>query len=162
MLESLRQYFTYTREFRIHSPDKTYTPGSFEDLSRSLKALINQQGSTAQDDGELLKITAEVGTTIWRLRRRISAGGESAELLGRFSRDLDAGEDFLRQGGIEIKDYTGEKYDGGMALKVIAFQPVPNLPCEKVMETIKPTIYFKNAILQIGQVIVAVPEKTNQ
>ena len=72
---------------------------------------------------------------------------------------MESTSDALRQGGIDIKDHTGEKYDGGMALHVITFQPAPGLSHEQVIETIKPTIYRENKIVQMGEVIVGVPEK---
>jgi len=45
-----------------------------------------------------------------------------------------------------------------MSLKVISFQPTPGLGRERVIETIKPTIYFKGKAIQMGEVIVGRPE----
>ena len=45
-----------------------------------------------------------------------------------------------------------------MSLKVLAFQPTPGLTRERIVETIKPTIYFADQTLQMGEVIVATPE----
>jgi len=45
-----------------------------------------------------------------------------------------------------------------MALRVIAFQPTAGITREIITETIKPTIYRNDTIVQIGEVIVAVSE----
>jgi hypothetical protein len=45
-----------------------------------------------------------------------------------------------------------------MSLKVLCFQPTPGLRRERVIETIKPTIYFKGKTIQMGEVIVGKPE----
>jgi len=94
---------------------------------------------------------------MWRLQRRLTMGGEVPEETRRISRDLESAWDALRQGDVEIKDHTGEKYDGGMALRVIAFQPIAGLRQEQIIETIKPTIYHKDKLIRMGEVIVGVP-----
>jgi hypothetical protein len=73
------------------------------------------------------------------------------------NRDVEAAADFIHQGDLEIKDHTGEIYDGGMRIKVIAFQKMDGLSRERIIETIKPTIYFKGKLLQLGEVIVGTP-----
>jgi hypothetical protein len=45
-----------------------------------------------------------------------------------------------------------------MSLKVVAFQPTPGIGRERVIETIKPTIYFKGKAIQMGEVIVGRPD----
>jgi len=160
MLESLKQFFNYSREFRIAAPQKSDYPDSLERIASSLKALLSDAETGAATDDSLIQLTTEIGTTLWRLQRRLKAEGEAADIIRRSSRDLESISDSLSQSNIEIRDHTGEKYDDGMVLKVIAFQPVPGLHQQQVLETIKPTIYYKNTLIQTGQVIVGVPEKT--
>lgn len=154
---SIRQ-FKYPKEFRIAAPK---VPALLEVLARMVDLLHHtppeiERSSRKEED--LLDLLADIGTVIWRLQRRVTTTVEVTEDIRRISRDLESAWDAMRQGSIEIKDHTGEKYDGGMALRVIAFQATPDLSREKVTETIKPTIYFRDKIIQMGQVIVGVPE----
>lgn len=157
MLESLRQ-LSYPKSFRIDDR-------GWPDLSELLASLSNLLDSRAKqpvtDDnkqGELLKLVGEIGTIVWRLQKRATAEVEAPEKIKRVSRDIESASDILSQGDIEIRDHTGQIYDGGMGLRVIAYQPMPELSRAKIIETIRPTIYYKNKIIRIGEVIVGTPE----
>jgi hypothetical protein len=56
-----------------------------------------------------------------------------------------------------VKDHTGDVFDYGMPLKVVTTQPSPGINKERVTETIKPTIYWQNKIIQMGEVVIATP-----
>lgn len=157
MLPSIRQLL-YPKEFRIAAPKWPALSGAVEDIVNLLKLPYYNNGVESRQESESLNLIVDIGTVIWRLRRRLPADSELAEQTRRISRDLESAWDTLRQGGIEIKDHSGEKYDGGMALHVIAFQPVVGLSREQIIETIKPTIYCNNKIVRMGDVIVGVPE----
>ncbi|MDD5701287.1 MAG: hypothetical protein PHU23_04465 [Dehalococcoidales bacterium] len=159
MLGNLRQFFNYSKDFRIEAPKASKYDDNLDKIVNLLKSqLANTELKPEKDDG-LIKLTAEIGTTAWRLQRRLTTTSETSDTIKRVSRDLESVWDALIQGGLEIKDHTGEKYDGGMALNVIAFQPTPGITKEQVIETIKPTIFHKNKMVQMGQVVVGVPEK---
>jgi len=53
-----------------------------------------------------------MGTNFWRLQRRLIAQSESPPEMKRMARDLESMGDALKQAGLEIKDHTGEYYDG--------------------------------------------------
>ncbi len=159
MLEGLRQFFNYTKDFRIATPKASDYHDSLEKLVNLLKSQLANVESTTDKDDSLIKLNSEIGTAAWRLQRRLATTAETADVIKKVARDLESIWDTLSQGGIEIKDQVGEKYDGGMALSVIAFQPTPGITQEQIIETIKPTIYYKNKMVQMGQVIVGVPEK---
>ena len=80
--------------------------------------------------------------------------------MKRAYRHLESTWDALTQAGVEIIDHTGVPFDAGLALKVIAYQPLPDVSRERVLETLKPTVYFRQERLQMGEVIVATPEVT--
>ncbi len=158
MLENLRQ-LSYPKSFRIDDR-------GWPDLSELLVILSNLLDGRAKqpvhDDnkqGNLLKLVGEIGTIIWRLQKRATAEIEPPEKIRRVSRDIESASDILCQGDIEITDHTGQIYDGGMGLRVIAYQPIPGLSRAKIIETIRPTIYYKNKIIRVGEVIVGTPEK---
>jgi len=157
MLAGVRQ-LRYPREFRIADPNWPDFPRALEDIIRLLQSAPSEVEVSSKKEEELLNLLVDVGTVIWRLQRRLTVGGKVPEEFRRMSRDLESAWDALREGGVEIKDHTGKKYDGGMALHVIAFQPVAGLSQKEVIETIKPTIYHKEKLIRMGQVIVGVPE----
>ncbi len=86
--------------------------------------------------------------------------GQPFEEMRRVYRDLESTWDTLTQAGVEIQDHTGCTYDPGEKLKVIAFQPMPECIFERVIETIKPTVYLQGRWIQMGEIIVGVPEQT--
>jgi hypothetical protein len=102
---------------------------------------------------------AKVATGVWRLRQRFLEPGSDRprEELRRPYRDVEALWDTLTEAGLEILDHTGKPYEPGESLKVIAFQPAPGLDRERVVETVKPTVYLGGEWLQMGEVIVGTP-----
>ncbi len=158
-VENLRQTIVYSKEFRIAAPkwwDLTDAM-AIEDIIELIRSKSRDEKSPMDDKG-LLNLTIEMGTTFWRLQRRVTAGGEVPQEMRRILRDVEAMEDALKQASIEVKDPTGQKYVDGMALKVIARQATPGIACETVIETIKPTIYCRDNLVQQGEVIVGIPE----
>ena len=112
------------------------------------------------DKEELLDLVVDVGTRVWRLQQSLRAAGELPNELRKVVRDVESIGDTLTQRGIEIKDHTDQDYDPGMALRVITSQPVPGLTRKQIIETLKPTIYYRDKIIQMGDVIVGVPEES--
>src|SRR5262249_19317560 len=102
---------------------------------------------------------AEIATGLWRLRRRMvdPRTGEPLDDLRKCFRDLESVWDALARLGVEIQEHTGSPYDPGQRLRVIEFQPVPGAPGETVLETIKPSVYFKGQLIQMGEIIVGMP-----
>lgn len=156
--DTLRQLIRYPREFRIKTPHWPDLAEAMEDLADMLESAPSGAKKGSEKEAGLLNLAVEMGTSVWRLQRRLTAEGELPEELRRLSRDLKSVWDALRQENIEIVDHTGETFDSHMALRVIAFQPTAGLSCEQVIETIKPTIYRKDKLVQMGEVIVGVPE----
>jgi len=156
--ESLRQLIRYNKEFRIAAPKWPELAEAMEDIANFLESSSPEAKIRSRKEEGLLSLAVEMGTSVWRLQRRLAIEGEVPEDMRRALRDLESAWDALGQEGIEVKDHTGEKYDGHMALRVIAFQPTPGLTREQITETIKPTIYHKDKLVQMGEVIVGVPE----
>ena len=104
-------------------------------------------------------LLAEVGTGLWRMRRRLSEteSGKERETLRRTQRQVESVLDVLAQSGLEIQDHTGAAYDPGLSLKVIAFQAVPGIGRETVTETLRPSIYWCGERIQMGEVLVGTP-----
>ena len=83
-----------------------------------------------------------------------SGGNEEVQRLGRY---LESAWDRLAGSKIEVREHTGERYVTGMALRVIAFQPAPGISEETVSETIKPTVFYRDNLIQRGEVVVLTP-----
>jgi hypothetical protein len=105
------------------------------------------------------KLLADVATGVWKLRQRmLQAGrGDLPEGLRRAGRDVEALWTRLHEGGVEILDHTGEAYDPSRSLHVITFQPTGQIQKDQIIETIKPTVYYQQERIQVGEVIVGIP-----
>jgi hypothetical protein len=110
---------------------------------------------------ELLSLLTDVTTGLWRLKRKMAPPGqtEAPAELKRLYRYVESAWDTLASGKVEVRDPTGERYVDGMALKVIAFQPTEGTVEETIAETIKPSIFYRDQLVQRGEVIVATPPK---
>jgi len=149
----------FPREFRIMKLPET---DKIEDFIKALRGVSvgTAHKEPAAVDAEHLKLLADVGTGLWRLKQKMIRPGTDQPLdeMRRAYRHLESVWDALSQAGTEIQDHTESPFDPGMAIKVIAYQPTPGLNREKVIETIKPTIYHKGKAIQMGEVIVGRPE----
>ena len=112
---------------------------------------------------KLIALLADVATGIWRIKNKFSdvdIDGLPDEIK-KAHRHHESICDMLKNAKVEIRDHTGEKFpQGNPALKVIAFQPTPSVQYEVIAETIKPTIYYNGELIQMGQVIVEIPQST--
>jgi len=160
----------FPKEFRISGGEI-----SSDDLSKILSAMTVQADSV--DDGQDVRSQPEeqgrlndaslssVCTGLWRARRRMidpATGGPRDEMRMPF-RHLEAAWDALSSAGIEIRDHTDEAIPehGSLALEVLAYQPTPGLDRERVVDTVRPSVYVNGRVLQMGQVIIGAPEETS-
>lgn len=110
-----------------------------------------------------LAILTDLGCAVWRLRQRMfdQESGNPKEEFRQSARHVTTISDRLADIGLQIQDHTGEVFDSGQSLEVLAFQPTPGLSGEKVIETIRPTLYVGGHRILKGQVIVGIPESSN-
>jgi len=59
--------------------------------------------------------------------------------------------------GIRIEDLTGKPFVPGMALNVVSSQPNSSVSADRIAETLKPTVYFRDQFIQAGDVIIEGP-----
>jgi hypothetical protein len=165
IMVSLNQLL-YDKHYRIH---KNHLDPK---VQKAIVWLVSQ-GLTAEprrareplnaDTKQMYNLIANIVTSLWRVRRKLAQGSEDgANKI--ISKHIESAFDTLATAKVKVKDHTGEKYVSGMSLKVVAFQPNPELKFEKITETIKPTIIYKDLLLQRGEVIVETPgnEATSQ
>jgi hypothetical protein len=147
----------HPREFRI--PRMPWPEELIAALDR-FAAQASTGASAAQPDAAPPAFLADVCTGLWRLRQRMLQPGTDRPFdeMKRAYRHLESTFDALAQAGVEIIDHTGAPFDAGLAIKVIAYQPTAGVTRERVVETLRPTVYFKQQRIQMGEVIVAAPE----
>ena len=108
---------------------------------------------------DLAVALATIATNAWKARQKMwdAASGEVREEMKRVFRHIEAIQESLHSLGLETKDHTGDTFDYGLPLKVVTTQPMSGLTKETVTETIKPTIYWREQIIQMGEVVIATP-----
>ncbi|WP_242904407.1 hypothetical protein [Actinomadura terrae] len=102
---------------------------------------------------------ADVATSVWRLHVRTASLPDG---MRSTTRQVEKAWDTLVQAGVEIKDHLNEPFDSGLSISVVAFQPTPGLERERVIETIRPSVYFGDQRIQMAEVIVGTPESADQ
>ncbi|HEX2213699.1 MAG TPA: hypothetical protein VHH12_09680 [Mycobacterium sp.] len=108
-------------------------------------------------------VLAELATGVWRLRGKLAAGepgatDESAKLMRSLKRQLNSMADALHDAGVQVQDHTGEPFDAGQSVDVVAYAVSHEVGRETVVETITPTVYINGRITQRGQIVVAGPD----
>jgi hypothetical protein len=153
----------FPREFRIPEapwPDDTVT--QLERIAEQITEHVSAEKSRGESQSSAgnKAFLAEVATGLWRLRQKMTHPGTSKPLdeMRRAYRHLESVWDALERDGVKIYDHTGEDFDAGRSIKVLAYQPTVGLTRERVTETIKPTIYVNDERVQMGEVIVGTPE----
>jgi hypothetical protein len=102
---------------------------------------------------------ADIATNAWKARSKMLNGrsGEVREEMKRVFRHIEGIIETLKEMGLDIKDHTGDPFDYGLPLKVVTTQPEPGITKERVIETIKPSIYWQKRLIQMGEVVIATP-----
>ena len=108
---------------------------------------------------DYFKVIVAVATNVWRARADIlpERAGETPESTKRLKRHIDEIYNSLGDFGIVIRDHTGEPYDESQALKVVESWPKQGLDRKRVSETVLPSIYWNERLIQSGEVKIATP-----
>lgn len=158
LLRNVRQW-RYPKEFRIGAPLWTYDIlTELQRLSTALSTPVPPPPTL--DEAAYGHILADVATSLWRLRQRMLQPGtdQPLEEMRRAYRSFESAWDALMEAGITIQDHTGTLFKAGLLLHVLAFQPTPGIARETVIQTLRPTVYYHQQLLQPGEVIVGTPE----
>lgn len=105
--------------------------------------------------GELnARTLSDVATAVWRLQNKVTEGPAL--------RHVRAVVDALTAAGVETRQYDRIAFDSGMKLRVLAFEPTPGLTGEQVIETVRPSVHVEGRLVQLGEVIVGIPELVSE
>ena len=94
-----------------------------------------------------LSDAATLAIECWRLNRTADVTS-----LRRSVRRIQA---VLNRIGIQFQDMTGRPYDPGMVPEVIEVQEHQNTTEAIIQETISPTVFWKEQVIEPGQIIIS-------
>jgi hypothetical protein len=117
------------------------------------------------DDSEALASAfGGLATQVWRAMGKTldPATGEPREDMKRVHRHIEGALDVLKQMGLTINDWANQPYDAGLPVKVLTFQPSPGVSCDTILETVRPTVMWKDRLVQIGEVVVGTPTASEE
>ena len=152
----------YPKEFRILPMEMPFeTLKQLEELLTTLSKNINTDNNPSGDQVINKDFLAEVSVGAWRLKKKMTdpKSGEPLNEMSRAFRHLESILITLKNEGIEIQDHDGQPFDAGLSLKVLTYQPMPNIDKEFVYDTIKPSVYLNGERILMGEVIVATFQK---
>jgi len=100
-----------------------------------------------------------LATQIWRAKNKMvdADTGETREEMKRVYRHIEGAFDVFAQMGVVLNDWRDQPYDAGLPVKVLGFQPTPGLTRDMILEVVRPTVIWKDRLLQLGEVIVGIP-----
>lgn len=153
-------------EFNIPAPQWPDRQKLIDEVTTRIKAML-----TTKDEGMgdrhavpayVVKGMADIATNAWRAKKKMvePISGEVREEMTRVYRDIKGIFESLQDIGLKVKDHTGDAFDYGLPLKVITTEPKQGITRESVSETIKPTIFWQDQIIQMGEVVIATPAST--
>ena len=153
---------------RKYSKAKPGSPG--QSRAEALSAASPPPGGPATPHDERAvsseenRLLADLGTTLWRMQKVVMEPETDRPRRGMkvVVRHLNSAWDALRQRGLKVQNHSGCKFDTGQSLVVLAFQPTAGLTHEVVLETVKPTLYLKGTVIQMGEVIVGIPQALSE
>lgn len=159
-LSSWLRQFLFPPEFRIGIPDPNARP--FIPLSEPQESEFDPEKMLYWPETEPLEtglsdvVLADVATNLWLTKRKLAPNDTDYTHARHY---LLAVWDKFAEAGLEIHDYDGAAFETGMSLEVLAYEPSPDVTADTVLETIRPAVYHAGRCIQLGQVIVAHPEK---
>jgi len=108
---------------------------------------------------DYFRVMVAVANHAWSARNEITdpRTGQFRQEMQAFGKHIDAMFQILAEFGIVAHDHTGQPYDEGQSLKVVESIPAPGLNQKLVTETVLPSIFWNNRVIQNGEVRIATP-----
>ncbi len=129
----------------------------------STSAHRRQDTADAEVPTAYLKALVSIATNAWRAKKRMVdvTTGEVREEMKRVGRHIEAIYRNLAEVGVVIRDHTGDIYDEGQPMKVVASKPTQALDKNRVSETLLPSIFWNNRLIQNGEIEITTPLTPN-
>ncbi|HEY9154172.1 MAG TPA: hypothetical protein VIM69_03515 [Opitutaceae bacterium] len=111
------------------------------------------------ENEQLPQALSSLATHLWRAKGKLvdPATGEPREESRRIYRHVEAALETFSQLGVTMNDWLNQPYDPGLPVKVLTFQPTPELTRDTVVEATRPTVMWNDRLLQLAEVIVGIP-----
>lgn len=106
---------------------------------------------------EFMPLLADVWTKLWRIHKAIVRDEADRQSLAAYGKRLRDVLDTIGELGFAIREHTGEKFVNGMSLRVLLFQQREGVEVDTISETICPSVFYKNQLVRMGEVIVDMP-----
>jgi len=135
----------------------------FSRQNRGFRQESAQDGAQASSPIRIeLASFVDLGCSAWKLRQKMfdQTTGEPKDDVRHLARHVEVIWERLSELGLQVQDHTGNPFDSGQSLEVLAFQPTRGLSREIVIETVRPTVYFAGKRILMGQVIVGTPDNS--
>jgi len=128
-------------------------------------AMAARTGNTASpvapavENDQLPQALSALATHLWRAKGKLvdPATGEPREESKRIYRHVESALETFSQLGVTMNDWLNQPYDPGLPVKVLTFQPTPELTRDTVVEAVRPTVMWNDRLLQLAEVIVGIP-----
>lgn len=145
-------------EFRLPEPEFTKEQlDLLEELIQLISPTLSQAESATRDDKlYMANFLVDLGTGIWRIRRKIEGLSRMPKEIRDALYSLESMWMSMSEGGVEIVDHIGTVPYAREA-KVVEVREIPNLTREQVVDAIKPTILLNGEVVQLGEVIMGKP-----
>ena len=111
---------------------------------------------TATEPAATERLLLDVATRVWLARQHAARAATPSRPLVR---ELDLALAALATGGVVVQGHDGSGFDPGLSLVVVAYQPMPGLAREEVVETVRPSVYLGGRQVRRGEVVVGVPDR---
>lgn len=134
----------------------TTRPQVLLDKKPLINSITDHEALSAKD----IRVLADLATNLWRAKQRLVTSikkGTGATESNKILRPIDSAMENLENIGVNIEDYTGKPYVQGMALNIVSSLPNSAAISDRIVETLKPTIFFRQQFIQAGDVIIEGP-----
>ena len=148
----------FPHAFRLPEPEFTSDQlDLLEELIQLIHPSIARIELSAKDEKvQMASFLVDLGTGIWRIRRKIEGMKRMPKELKDALFSLESTWASMSAGGVEIVDHIGTIPLKNEA-RVVEVRDIPNLSREQVVDVIKPTILLHGEVIQVGEVIMGRP-----
>lgn len=141
------------------SPDKAITELAKTAFELGAAASHKRTSDVAHLPTEYLETLVAIASNAWKAKKKMAdlTTGEVRDEMVGVHRHIEAIYRNLAKVGIVIRDHTGDPYDEGQPMNVIASKPTPGLDKKRVSETLLPSILWNDRLIQNGNIEIATP-----
>lgn len=131
---------------------RTFLQTEFESLHEEIKFSMQPEFVQVSSDTESL---IDFAIEVWRIKKRIE------DSLGKLSEAQEKGlrsslhklEKYLSTHGVEVKDYTNQKFNEGLNLDILSIEKDTTLDEPVVKETVEPSVLCNGRVVKRAKII---------